>query len=69
MDRLKNPVLKEEDLVEHFLNRVRYGLKSKYYQNSLTGQNTTISNLSNINQEVVIQPNERANCASGSCAM
>lgn len=69
MDRLKNPVLKEEDLVEHFLNRVRYGLKSKYYQNSLTGKNSTVSNLPNTNQEVVIQPNERADCASGSCAM
>ena len=69
MDRLKNPVLKEEDLVEHFLNRVRYGLKSKYYQNSLTGKNSTVSNLPNTNQDVVIQSNERADCASGSCAM
>lgn len=77
MDRIKNPTLSEETLFEHFLTRAIYGLKSKYYQNSLTESNEITSEgikpSKSIQEEVgeftpLIGANERADCV-GACTL
>lgn len=63
MDRTKKKELTEEELVGHFLNRIRYGLKSKYYQNSLTDVSEKLSN------SMDFLPNEKAVCGSEGCVL
>ena len=58
--------LSEEELVEHFLNRVRYGLKSKYYQNSLTSDVAELENAGPSEETFV---NEKMVCGSGGCVL
>lgn len=71
MDRVKNKVLDEDTLVGHFLNRMRYGLKSKYYQNSLTDKNKKIDNTVTqfVDNGETYQPNEKVVCGSGGCTL
>ncbi len=66
MDRIKKKTLSEEELVEHFLNRVRYGLKSKYYQNSLTSDVAELENAGPSEETFV---NEKMVCGSGGCVL
>lgn len=44
-DRVKHPTLESDVLVSRMLDRHRYGLKSKYYQNSLTTKDQDISTI------------------------
>ena len=67
MDRTKKKTLTENELVEHFLNRIRYGLKSKYYQNSLTDNSKMLSNETSANTD--FSPNEKVVCGSGGCVL
>ena len=55
-DRVKTPVLNSDELVGRFLDRVRYGVKSKYYQNSLTDEKVDLS----ISTKTIV-------CANGGC--
>lgn len=78
-DRIKNPVLDENVLVERFLNRVRYGVKSKYYQNSLTPTESVTSDGTSSGTAAADQQEDtsvlintedrRANCSSGACTL
>ena len=73
-DRVKNPVLTVEELVGRFLDRVRYGVKSKYYQNSLTGKKIEVRNNPNkpneVKEEVILSENVREQvCTSGGCVL
>ena len=72
-DRVKKPVLTEKYLIETLVARPRYGVVTKYYQNSLT----TDPNLLDDGKEngpavsnavTSFQPNERAEC-QGACAL
>ena len=66
MDRVKNKTIDEKVLVEHFLNRIRYGLKSKYYQNSLTDKDVKLTNETTV---IPFTPNEKMVCGSGGCVL
>lgn len=55
-DRVKNPTLSPDTLVARFLDRVRYGVKSKYYQNSLTTTSVSLT-----------LPSKAAVCTAGGC--
>ncbi len=41
-NRIKNPYIEETEIIDVFLTRVRYGVKSRYYLNSLTSDNVTL---------------------------
>lgn len=74
MDRVKNPVLSEKVLMSHFIERVRYGLKSKYYQNSLTPNEEVTSGgvAGSAPSQDLMQDEEgdrRANCVGGACSL
>ena len=78
MDRVKNPILNKKKLFKNLLMRVRYGVPTKYYQNSLT---TEVDGLDDI---VVLDPlkpeaaaesayvqagSSRSNCVGGVCSL
>ena len=70
MDRQKKPTLEKDELVGNFLARAKYGVKSKYYQNSYTVEVAKLENSEQGNEptEEGFAPNERAMCASGGCS-
>lgn len=71
-DRVAQPFLKDDDLIKNFLNLVKYGNKSQYYQNSYTVESDKLSE----HEIKVLVPeaipvstrNERAECA-GACSL
>lgn len=74
-NRVKNPILNRDDLVNNLINRVRYGVKSKYYQNSLTPSEGSMDESASAATQVIIPTTqiigygERADCASGACTL
>lgn len=74
-DRIKNPLLDEDVLVQRFLDRIRYGVKSKYYQNSLTPSEAGFDEKDKAKTTTIIQTTsiigagDRAECESGACTL
>lgn len=56
-NRVKSPTLDSEYLIMTYLDRVRYGVKSAYYQNSLTPEDNVDDSL------------DARGCASGACTL
>lgn len=44
-DRVKQPVITDDELIEEYLAYVKYGMKTQYYQNSYTGKSATIESI------------------------
>ena len=69
MDRVKKPTLTDNELVMHLVERTRYGVITKYYQNSLTTEPDDLDKASEDQEDqVTFQPNERAECV-GACTL
>lgn len=59
-DRVKYPILESSRLIQDFLYMPKYGIKAKYYQNSLTSVDVKLGDLA---------PNDKADCGSGGCTL
>ena len=71
-NRVKKPVLSETYLINNLVERTRYGVVTKYYQNSLTTNPDNLEKddeVSQLNADTSFQPNERADCTGGACSL
>lgn len=74
-DRITHPNVSTEELLKEYLTMVKYGLKSRYYYNSLVSAPTSFLILNNENEEVdnksYIKENSSADlgCESGACTL
>jgi hypothetical protein len=65
-------VLSEAYLINNLVERTRYGVITKYYQNSLTTNPDNLekdNEVSQLNADTSFQPNERAECTGGACSL
>jgi ribonucleoside-diphosphate reductase alpha chain len=62
-DRSININLSEKEMVDEYLAMIKYGMKTRYYQNSLTSDQQPTATP----QEVVVSAPKERGCASGAC--
>ena len=58
-----------EEIIETFLAMVKYGMKSRYYQNSKTSKQVSISTSPTEEVEEIDLASEERGCASGACSL
>lgn len=71
-DRTKEINISTEEIISNFLNMVKYGMKSRYYQNSLTSNQTSDNDTgisSTIIEEELNTNTEERGCGSGGCTL
>lgn len=70
-NRIKKPVISSKEMLDQFLAMIKYGYKSRYYQNSLVGNKKTITEIvkDKISVSVTSQESEERGCPSGSCSL
>ena len=66
-DRTVNINISTEEIIDTFKTMVKYGLKSRYYQNSLTSASKT--EIKEEDGEDNIETNQPAMCGSGGCTL
>jgi len=64
-DRSVNINLSEKEMVDEYLTMIKYGMKTRYYQNSLTSDQQPTATATP--QEVVVSAPKERGCASGAC--
>ena len=78
MNRVKFPILNKKKLFSHLLNRVRFGVPTKYYQNSLTTEVDTLGSIQSVPAEEKVSSDvstyvqsgsARSNCVGGVCSI
>lgn len=78
MNRVKFPILNKKKLFSHLLNRVRFGVPTKYYQNSLTTEVDALGSIQSVPAEEKVSSDvstyvqsgsARSNCAGGVCSI
>lgn len=61
--------ISSSDMIKDYLDMVKYGLKSRYYVNSLTSKGVDLTSIENAINEAEIVDNDDRGCASGACSL
>jgi ribonucleoside-diphosphate reductase alpha chain len=66
-NRVKNPTVTTEELLNEYLIMIRYGIKSKYYQNPYTVATSGLEEQPTANTQIEV--NARIECVGGGCQL
>lgn len=68
-DRTKEINITTDEIINVFKAMIKYGLKSRYYQNSLTSKQPASSDDEPEHEDALQEPNSPAVCGSGGCTL